>query len=88
MQSGRKQTQERKELLCKVDRLSQLDPNDIPASSRFLLEIDFNTLDTMETDRLHYWLQAIRAAKTVGLQPASLQTKRSHQQPRAIQPPP
>ena len=86
-QSRYKWTQECEELLCEVDRLSQLDPNDIPASSRFLLKVDFNTLDTIETDCLHYWVQTIHAAETAGLCPAYLQIKQSHQQPRAIQPP-
>ena len=84
-QSGYKWTQEWEELLCEVDRLLQLDPNDILASSRFLLEVDFNTLDMMETDRLHYWVRAIHAVETAGLWPASLQTKWSCQKPWAIQ---
>ena len=49
-------------LLREIDRLAHLSPADLPASSRYLLEIDFSSLKTSSTEDQSYWVLAMRAA--------------------------
>jgi hypothetical protein len=58
--------EQRREVLAEVDRLSQLDPRQIPESSRYLLEIDFSSFKNENIVDQSYWLFAMRAAKKAG----------------------
>ena len=55
---------QRRTVLLEVDRLAQMDPAQLPEGSRYLLEIDFATLGTLE--KQSYWLFAMRAAVRAG----------------------
>ena len=56
----------RLKVLKEIDRLSKLDPADLPADSRYLLEIDFTTLQKSTLAHQYNWLLAIKAAVTAG----------------------
>ena len=55
---------QRKEVLAEIDRLSQLDLEAVPEESKYLLEIDFSSLQNDSLVSQSYWLFAIKAAKT------------------------
>ena len=54
--------QERKQVLLEIERLADLDPAELPESSRFLLEVDFDTLLLDNHEKQSYWVRAVRAA--------------------------
>ena len=54
--------QERTAVLEEIDCLSQLDSNQVPGESRYLLEIDFMALNQSSAEKQAYWLFAMRAA--------------------------
>ena len=64
--TGYLRNEQRREVLAEVDRLSQLDPRQIPESSRYLLEIDFSSFKNENIVDQSYWLFAMRAAKKAG----------------------
>jgi hypothetical protein len=63
---GLMRTAERHKLLHKIDHYMHLPPNEVPAESKFLLEIDFTQLCHHSTEKQSYWMHAIRAAVTAG----------------------
>ena len=68
--------QERKEVLREIDRLVHLDPSEVPAESRFLLEFDFDALYQSSYEKQSYWVRAMKAARRAGRRTASMQSRR------------
>ena len=52
----------RSKLLQEIDQRSNLEPDEVPDSSRYLLEIDFASLANSFLERQSYWILAIKAA--------------------------
>ena len=52
------------EIALELELLAGLAPEDVPAESRFLLEINFNDLNKSNVDSQKYWILAINAALT------------------------
>jgi hypothetical protein len=61
----------RQAILKEIDKLSQLDPNDIPPGSRYLLEMDFSTVRNSSLDEQSYWVLAMKAARKAGRRAAA-----------------
>ena len=57
---------ERRSVLQEIDRLVDCDPDDIPRESRFLLEMDFQTLYHSSFEKQSYWVRAMKAARRAG----------------------
>ena len=60
--TGYRYQQQRQEVLSEVDRLSQINPLKVPASSRYLLEIDSSSFHNNSIKDQSYWLFTMRAA--------------------------
>jgi hypothetical protein len=60
-----------KTVLKEVDRLLDTAPEDIPAGSQYLLEIDYSTLYNASLERQSYWVLAMKAACRAGEQEAT-----------------
>ncbi|KAL7526919.1 hypothetical protein ACHAXR_001711, partial [Thalassiosira sp. AJA248-18] len=56
----------REEVLKEVERQLELGLESLHPESQFLLEIPYDTLDDMRTDKQQYWLYAIQAARQAG----------------------
>ena len=54
--------QEHMAVLEEIDHLSQLDSNQVPGESRYLLEIDFTALKQSLAEKQAYWMFAMREA--------------------------
>jgi hypothetical protein len=54
-----------KDLLWEIAVLSDLSPNDVPESCRFLLEINFTDLTSTRLKTQQYWTLAVNVALTV-----------------------
>ena len=52
------------EITIELELLAGLAPEDVPAKSRFLLEINFSNLNNSNVDTQQYWILAINAALT------------------------
>ena len=65
-QQGYIRAKQRQEVLAEIDQLSHLDPGQLPASSRYLLEIDFSTMEKDTLVNQSYWLFSMRAAYKAG----------------------
>ncbi len=52
------------EIALELELLAGLAPEDVPAESRFLLEINFNDLNKSNVESQKYWILAINAALT------------------------
>ena len=57
---------ERQNVLIQIDQLLEVDPNNIPAESRFLLEMDFDGLYQSTFEKQAYWVVAMKAAYRAG----------------------
>ena len=57
---------ERQNVLIQIDQLLEVDPNNIPAESRFLLEMDFDGLYQSSFEKQAYWVVAMKAAYRAG----------------------
>jgi hypothetical protein len=64
--SGYLQMHRREQVLLDMTRLAETDPAEVPADSRYLLEIDFTTLAASTLQNQSYWLLAIKAARRAG----------------------
>ena len=73
---GTLRLRERMDVLHEVERYIDTDPAAIPADSRFLLEIDFDSLFRSSFERQTYWVRAMRAAQRAGRRAALLQSRR------------
>ena len=60
--TGYLRTKQRNEVLLEIDKLSQLDPAEVPEANKYLLEMDFSALRSDTLDQQSYWLLAMRAA--------------------------
>ena len=58
--------QRRREVLQEIERLAEVDPDEVAQESRFLLEMDFSTLTRAPVERQSYWVYAMRAAWKAG----------------------
>ena len=58
--------QERTATLATIDRLSTIDPADIPDESKYLLEMDFSSLRNNSLEQQSYWVYAMKAAFSAG----------------------
>ena len=67
---------ERQSLLREIDKFLSVSPEDVPEESRFLLEIDFQSIRTAATESQSYWVHAMRAAVKAGRRVASGRRKR------------
>ena len=65
---------ERKEVLVEIDKLLDMDPDKLPEDSRFLLELDFDTLYNSTFERQSYWVQATKAARHADRRAARLRS--------------
>ena len=54
------------EVLTELARLADSRPEDVPAESRFLLEVEVNTLDKKSMEHQEYWIAAMKAALKAG----------------------
>ncbi len=52
------------EIAIELELLAGLAPEDVPANSRFLLEINFSNLNKSNVETQQYWILAINAALT------------------------
>ena len=68
--------QERKEVLAQIEQLVDCDPDEIPEGSKFLLEMDFETLYDSTFEKQSYWVRAMKAARRAGRRTAALLTNR------------
>ena len=50
------------ELLEEIYRLAELDPDNVPTESRFLLEVNMGELTNLHIDNQAYWITAVTAA--------------------------
>ena len=72
-QSGYLKLKNRLELLTQIESLSNIPAHEIPDESRFLLDIDTNSLAEGDLESQEYWVQAMEAARAaLGRQPANL----------------
>jgi hypothetical protein len=79
---------ERKEVLMEIDKLLEMDPDKLPEDSKFLLELDFETLYNLSFERQSYWVRVMKAARRAGRRAARLRSCRGatgrRQKPRRI----
>jgi hypothetical protein len=52
------------DLLQEITKLSDLSPNEVPDSCRFLLEVNFTDLTSLHLETQRYWTLAMNAALT------------------------
>jgi hypothetical protein len=84
--------QDRKDVLAQIEQLADCDPDKIPEGSKFLLEMDFDSLYDASYEKQSYWVRAMQAARKAGRRTAGLLTNRgaSHRrraaQRRALKP--
>ena len=52
------------EIALKLESLAEIAPEDVPAKSQFLLEINFSELSKSHTESQKYWILAINTALT------------------------
>ncbi len=58
--------QRKKEVLKEVDCLMDINPDEIPQGSQYLLEMDFTSLYNASFERQSYWVLALKAAWQAG----------------------
>ena len=52
--------------MLEIDSLLDTDPADLPASSRYLLEMDFTSANNLSDEQKSYWVYAMKAACRAG----------------------
>lgn len=67
---------ERQSLLREIEQFLSVSPEEVPEESRFLLEIDFQSIRTAATECQSYWVHAMRAAVKAGRRVQSGRRKR------------
>ncbi len=72
-QRGYLRLKNREAVLAEIGVLLESDPADLPAESKFLLEIDYSSLLRSSFDRQSYWVRAMKAARQAGRRVATLQ---------------
>ena len=63
---GYLQRLQQRQVLMEIDRLSQLNPSDLPLGSRYLLEMDFSTPQNSSLIEQSYWILAMKATICAG----------------------
>ncbi len=58
--------QRRKEILKEVDHLLDMNTDDIPKESQYLLELDFTPLYSASFEKQSYWVLSMKAARRAG----------------------
>ena len=66
---------ERQNVLIKIDKLLDVNPNNIPPESRFLLEMDFDGLYWSSFEKQSHWVVAMKAAYWAGRQTADVRRR-------------
>ena len=56
----------REQVLTDIRNLMDTDPEEVPAASRYLLELDFSHLADSVNEDQAYWVVAVKAAKVAG----------------------
>jgi hypothetical protein len=67
-------------VLKEVDRLLDTAPEDIPAGSQYLLELDYSALYNASLERQSYWVLAMKAACRAGKRDATASKRRGRSQ--------
>jgi hypothetical protein len=67
-------------VLKEVDWLLETAPEDVPAGSQYLLELDYSALHNASLERQSYWVLAMKAACRAGKQDAKLSKRRGRSQ--------
>ena len=76
--------QRRHEVLQEIEKLSEVDPEEVAAESRFLLEMDFSTLARAPVERQSYWVYAMKAAWKAGKRRAGKVSKMGRRERRIV----
>ena len=71
------------DVLTEIARLSDCRPDDVPAESRFLLEVEVNTLDQKSLAHQEYWIAAMKAAVKAGQRGRARRGSPASRQPSA-----
>ena len=74
--------QRRREVLQEIERLAEVDPEEVAEESRFLLEMDFTTLARAPVERQSYWVYAMKAAWKAGKRRAGRLSKMGRRERR------
>lgn len=67
---------ERRDVIREMEKLLDVPPEEIPAESRFLLDIDYTTLYRASFERQSHWVCAMQAARRAGRRTALVQSRR------------
>ena len=67
---------EHKQLLVEIEQLLDMEPDQVPAESQFLLEMDFDSVYKSLFENQSYWVIAMQAARRAGCRTAILQSRR------------
>ena len=67
---------DRKAVILEIEKLLDTDPADIPPGSRFLLEMDFDSLYRSSFEKQSYWVRGMAAAIRNGKRAATLRARR------------
>ena len=62
-QRGLLRRNKREEILAEIEQLADTTPEEVPAESRFLLELDFGALGRADLDTQEYWVAAVQVAR-------------------------
>ena len=79
---GTLKLQKRREVLQEIERLSDVNPEEVAQESRFLLEMDFTTLARAPVERQSYWVYAMKAAWKAGKRRAGKVSKMGRRERR------
>ena len=55
-----------KRVLSEIEKMVDMNPDKLPEESRFLLEMDFDSLYNSSFERQSYWVRAMKAARHAG----------------------
>ena len=72
-QRGYLRLKNRNAVMAEIEVLMEMDPEDLPAESKFLLEIDYSSLLRSSFERQSYWVRAMKAARHAGRRVVNVQ---------------
>jgi len=70
-QRGYLRLQEREAVQSEIERLMDTSPDEIPTESKFLLEFDYDRLQSSNVEQQQYWVLAMKSARRAGRRVAS-----------------
>ena len=73
---GTLRLKERRDVLVQIEQLLDTEPEQVPQESRFLLEMDYDSLYKSSFERQSYWVIAMQAARRAGRRTAAMQSRR------------